>query len=55
MIISEKFCRVKATRFERLAEAILSCWKPVELVAEAVLDSDNFWRGENKAGLVYLY
>lgn len=50
-----KFCRVKATDFERLAEVILSCWKPVELAVDEVLSSDNFWQGENKAGLVYLY
>jgi len=46
---------VKATDFERLAQAILSCWKPVELALDEVLSCDNFWQGENKAGLVYLY
>lgn len=48
-------CRVKATQFERLAQAILAWWKPVELVSNEMLSDDNFWRGENKAGLVYLY
>jgi len=46
---------VKATDFERLTQAILAWWKPAELVADEMIDIDNSWQGENKAGLVYLY
>ena len=48
-------CRVKATQFERLAEAILSCWKPFKVVLDSDLSDEYFTRGENNAGLVYLY
>lgn len=48
-------CRVKATDFERLTQAILAWWKPIELKSGEMIDTDNSWKGENKAGLIYLY
>lgn len=46
---------MKTTDFERLTQSILAWWKPVELGSDEMIDIDNSWRGENKAGLVYLY
>src|SRR5690606_41054608 len=47
--------RVKATDFERLAQTILSCWKPLEVVLGSQVSDDCLTRGENNAGLVYNY
>lgn len=55
MIIHYTFCRVKATDFERLAQAILAWWKPLEFVLDSQVSDDYLTRGENNAGLVYLY